>query len=135
MNHSLSVVPSISVVVPTYRRGELVKKCLKSLLEQDYPRDHYEVIVVEDGSHEAQSAVESLKSDGTRLVYLNLAHSGAAAAYGAGLTHARCDLVAFIDDDAIAPPDWLSHLATTLTEGKARGIVGTGGHISGEYPE
>jgi GT2 family glycosyltransferase len=134
MNARVTQLPSISVVVSTYRRADLVKKCIESLIEQDYPRERYEVIVVEDGSHDAQLIVESLQSPPTRLKYLNIPHGGAAAAYEAGLRKASCDLVAFIDDDAIAPPTWLHQIASILDQGKLQGVIGTGGRISGEYP-
>lgn len=127
-------LPSISVVVPTRRRADLVKRCVSSLIEQDYPRERYEIIVVEDGSHVAQSVVESLRSTKTRLAYLNIPHSGAAATYEAGLKKASSDLVAFIDDDAMAPRTWLSQISSILMERKSQGVIGTGGHISGEYP-
>lgn len=127
-------LPSISVVVPTRRRADLVKRCVNSLIEQDYPRERYEIIVVEDGSHVAQSVVESLRSTKTRLAYLSIPHSGAAATYEAGLEKASSDLVAFIDDDAMAPRTWLSQISSILMERKSQGVIGTGGHISGEYP-
>jgi cellulose synthase/poly-beta-1,6-N-acetylglucosamine synthase-like glycosyltransferase len=134
MNASVTQLPSISVVVSTYRRADLVKKCIESLLEQDYPRERYEVIVVEDGSQDAESVVKSLQSPAIRLEYLKISHGGAASAYQAGLRQASCDLVAFIDDDAIAPPTWLHQIVSILDQGRAEGVIGTGGHISGEYP-
>jgi len=134
MNSAAAQLPSLSVVVSTYRRAELVTKCIESLIDQDYPPDRYEVIVVEDGSQDARSVVESLQSPGRRLEYLNIPHGGAAAAYEAGLRQASCDLVAFIDDDAIAPPTWLYQIASILDRGRPSGVIGAGGHISGEYP-
>src|SRR5277367_6532363 len=134
MNKQMDQPPSVSVVIPTYRRAELVKRCIESLVEQDYPHERYEVIVVEDGSREAESIVESFKSSHARVQYLNIPHGGAAAAYDAGLRLASCDLVAFIDDDAIAPPTWLHQIASILEQGRPQGVIGTGGHISGEYP-
>lgn len=127
-------LPSISVVVPTRLRADLLKRCVQSLIEQDYPCESYEIIVVEDGSHVARSVVESLQSSNTRLAYMNIPHSGAAATYEAGLKQASGDVVAFIDDDAIAPRTWLSQISAILLEGKSQGVIGTGGRISGEYP-
>ncbi len=43
-------VPFLSVVVPTYNRAPLLRGCLDSLVEQDFPPDQYEIIVVDDGS-------------------------------------------------------------------------------------
>ena len=39
-----------SVVVPTYERSALMARCLAALAQQDYPRDRFEVVVVDDGS-------------------------------------------------------------------------------------
>jgi glycosyltransferase involved in cell wall biosynthesis len=134
MNITMGHLPSISVVVPTRHRAELVKRCISSLTEQDYSKESFEIIVVEDGSQAARPVVESLRSEGMRLTYLSIPHSGAAAAYGAGLAKARGDVVAFIDDDAIAPRTWLSQIASILIQGKPQGVIGAGGRISGEYP-
>ena len=46
----MSPLPFVSVIVPTYNRAHLLKQLLWSLAHQDYPKDRYEVIVVDDGS-------------------------------------------------------------------------------------
>ncbi len=43
------MTPRCSIVVPTYQRPVALAACLESLAAQDYPRDRYEVIVVNDG--------------------------------------------------------------------------------------
>lgn len=40
----------ILIVARTYNRGELIKDCMDSLISQNYPRDGYEIIVVDEGS-------------------------------------------------------------------------------------
>lgn len=124
----------VSVIVPTRGRKELLRKCLRSLREQDYPREQYEIIVVEDGTSEGRSVVESLSREGAPITYINIAHSGAASAYDAGLDHAKYEIVAFIDDDAIAAPNWLKELSSTLVNGREEKVVGVGGRISPDYP-
>jgi len=42
--------PFVSVIIPTYNRREILKKCLSALLAQTYPHDRYEIIVIDDGS-------------------------------------------------------------------------------------
>jgi len=46
----MTALPTFSVVIPTYRRPERLVACLRSLAALDYPRDRFEVIVVDDGS-------------------------------------------------------------------------------------
>ncbi|RLE10798.1 glycosyl transferase, partial [Candidatus Aerophobetes bacterium] len=40
----------VSVVIPTYNRKKLLQRVLKFLFEQNYPKDRYEIVVVDDGS-------------------------------------------------------------------------------------
>jgi glycosyltransferase involved in cell wall biosynthesis len=44
--------PKFSIVVPTYNRPESLRRCLQSLAQLDYPRDAFEVVVVDDGSRQ-----------------------------------------------------------------------------------
>jgi glycosyltransferase involved in cell wall biosynthesis len=127
-------LPQISVVVPTYRRRELLRKCLSSLLNQDFPGDQYEIIVVEDGSDEGREVVESLPKGDVAVHYFQAPHRGHASTYDLGLDKARKEIVAFIDDDAKAPPTWLREIASVLAETRERGVAGVGGRISPDYP-
>ena len=47
----------VSIVLATYNRKELLKECLKSLFNQTYPKDRYEIIVVNDGSTDGTEEV------------------------------------------------------------------------------
>ena len=44
------MTPNFSVIIPTYNRPRHVTRCLRALTQQDYPRQLFEVIVVDDGS-------------------------------------------------------------------------------------
>jgi len=134
VNPSSPSRPSVSVVVPTRGRRELLERCLRSLLEQQYPRELYEVVVVEDGTDDARVVTESLRQDGLPVTYLRAPHGGAASTYDLGLDHARCEIVAFIDDDAIASANWLQNLANALVTRRSEGITGVGGRVSPDYP-
>lgn len=102
--------PSITVVVPTFRRPELLQRCLEALLAQDYDGE-YEIIVVDDGGTEDTRALVAEAARGARLPlrYLrpSLAH-GPAVARNCGWRAARGELIAFTDDDAVPAADWLS---------------------------
>jgi glycosyltransferase involved in cell wall biosynthesis len=104
--------PRISVVIPTFRRPDLLARCLASVLGQRFDPRAYEVIVVDDGHDEATRAlVESLRpADGApALRYLRPAHGrGPAVARNAGWRAARATLIAFTDDDTIPDAAWLA---------------------------
>jgi GT2 family glycosyltransferase len=103
--------PFVSVVVPTASRPDLLEDCLRSLAEQDYPRERFEVIVVIDGADPAcRAAVMRAADGGLPARPVELDRGGPAFARNRGLAHSTGDPVCFLDDDAIAPPGWLSRL-------------------------
>jgi glycosyltransferase involved in cell wall biosynthesis len=87
--------PTISVVIPTYNRAQLLARALRSVLSECQPGD--EVIVVDDGSSDDTEAVAG--AFGPPVRYLAGAHRGAGAARNTGIEAATGDLVAFLDDD------------------------------------
>ena len=103
----------ISVVIATYRRSELLARCLNALRNQSLPPDFFEVIVVSDGPDKATGKVvsvfDSLKG-GPRFRYFALPErSGPAAARNLGWRKASAStsLVAFTDDDCMPFRRWL----------------------------
>jgi GT2 family glycosyltransferase len=98
-----------SVIVPTRNRKARLKALLQSLTELDYPRDRYEVIVVDDGGVEEPF---DLQEGGplSRLRILRQKPSGPAAARNRGAEAAVGQALAFLDDDCTPPPDWLQRL-------------------------
>ena len=100
----------VSVVVPTYRRPDLLARCLAALVRQKFPADECEVIVADDGAEEqAKQLVQSQVSDGVRLQYVAVTGChGPAAARNAGWKAARGEIIAFTDDDCIPDSGWLA---------------------------
>jgi glycosyltransferase involved in cell wall biosynthesis len=104
------VTPYVSVVVPTYRRRELLQCCLESLARQTLPANDYEVLVADDaGEAETQSLVETFARTAVcsvRYFSVEPAH-GPAAARNCGWRAALGSVIAFTDDDCRPHPDWL----------------------------
>ncbi|WP_353721064.1 glycosyltransferase [Dyadobacter sp. 676] len=102
---------SISVVIPTYRRPALLKKCLDALRDQTYRRTFYEVIVVSDGpDRETELLIERYvgeRPDFAIYFYPLPAKLGPAAARNHGWKKSSGELVVFTDDDCIPDPCWL----------------------------
>lgn len=100
----------ISVVIPTYNRVRLLRNCLISLFNQNYPKDKFEVIVVDDGSRcFAQEVINSFTKD-FKLKYVCQKHQGPAAARNLGIRESKAEIIAFIDDDCVADKDWLQNI-------------------------
>lgn len=90
------MMPSVSVIIPTYNRGEFLRRGINSALQVCTEND--EIIVVDDGSTDKTRAlVESITDP--RLIYVYRENSGVATARNHGLELASNDLIAFLDDD------------------------------------
>jgi len=88
--------PLVSIIIPYYRRREVIGQCLASVLAQDYP--NREVIVVDNHSEDDLAEVVGAISPEARLITLD-ANCGACTARNAGARAARGQLLIFLDDD------------------------------------
>ncbi len=96
-------VPTVSIIIPTYNRKNLLLEALGSVFSQTY-RD-YEVIVVDDGSTDGTGA--ALEGLGARIHYMYQENAGEARARNRGLSVARGEIVAFLDSDDVWKPELL----------------------------
>lgn len=103
-------LPSFSVIVPTYRRPAQLRACLGALASVDYPDDHLEVIVVNDGNPALPESIVSSFRDQLNVTLILQPHAGPAAARNTGAAHAKGDFLAFTDDDCLPASDWLRAL-------------------------
>ncbi|MCA1666136.1 MAG: glycosyltransferase family 2 protein [Thermomicrobia bacterium] len=104
------VRPTVSVVVPTYRRDDLLDRCLAALAAQEFDPSAYEVIVCDDAASTAtRQLVESWAARSRSSVrYLPVTGTqGPAAARNRGWQVGCGAIIAFTDDDCVPDPGWL----------------------------
>src|SRR4051794_15879792 len=97
----------VSVVIPTYRRPDLLGRCLGALGGQDFDPLEYEIIVADDAASDAtRRQVEAFAATTrARVVYAPVAGAhGPAAARNVGWRAAAAPVIAFTDDDTIPDP-------------------------------
>jgi cellulose synthase/poly-beta-1,6-N-acetylglucosamine synthase-like glycosyltransferase len=116
--------PFFSIIVPTYGRTDRLADCLESMVRIDYPRDRFEVIIVDDGSAYSPRALRDRFQDRLELTVLDEPHRGAGAARNAGARIARGSLLAFTSDDCAPAPDWLRQLGRHLTSNPCDAVGG-----------
>ncbi len=101
-------VPELSVVVASYNGARHLPDCLVSLCEQE-GCPGLEIIVVDDGStDDTWKQIEKFDVQGVRLPE----NRGLSAARNAGLARATGTVVAFVDDDEVAPPGWAAGIVS-----------------------
>jgi glycosyltransferase involved in cell wall biosynthesis len=117
-------IPDVSVVICTRDSPHFLERVLKSLAEQTLDRACYEIIVVDNGS----SRIEELARREGADVVVREHEPGHNRARNAGWKSASAPLVGFLDDDALAAPDWL-HEAGRVYEKYGRRPTALGGPI------
>ena len=93
--------PEISCILPTRNRAELLSLALSGIWRQSLPFDHFEIILVDDGSTDATSEVVAAFERILPLRLLRQAPAGIAAAKSLGVFASRAPIVLFMDDDDI----------------------------------
>ena len=116
----------VSIVIPTYNNACSLRKAVESLCVQTYPKNNYEIIVVDDGSTDnTAQCIEELKNNyPLNLQYFSQDNKGPSAARNLGIKHARGDIVAFIDSDCIAADNWIEEIIRFYDNDKVAGVGG-----------
>ena len=102
--------PSVAVVIPARNEERFIESCLKSLATQSYPADRLEIIVVDNGS--TDSTVEIANKYASSVIEaptLNLSELR-----NLGVEKSSGEILAFIDADCVADPDWIEQGVRSL---------------------
>lgn len=111
---------SISVVINTFNRAQALETALRSMRRLNYPR--FEIIVVNGPSTDGAMDVLRAFSDFIRVG--TCADHNLSVSRNVGIEMAQGDLVAFIDDDAVADENWLNDAAAGFTSDDVGGVGG-----------
>lgn len=120
----------IDVVIPTYRRPELLTRCLAALHSQQHPAARLIVVVRPDDRSGRRVACEAAAGDRVQVVEVQA--QGVIAAMTAGVAVSSAPVIAFTDDDASPRSDWLFRIATHFED---RTVGGVGGRDVVRGPE
>jgi glycosyltransferase involved in cell wall biosynthesis len=120
----------LSVVIPTFRRPELLKRCLSALATQTIDPSLYEIIVVDDGASldtwkTVRAAAATVPMPAIRYLAAP-SRRGPAAARNLGWRAARGTIIAFTDDDCVPSRDWLAEGSAMFLD---PGVSGSWGRI------
>ena len=105
----------MSVIVCTHNRAGYLARALDSLGRQTLGRAGFEVLVVDNASADGTASVARERASGNWR-YIFEGELGLSAARNRGLREARGAIAAFMDDDAVAAPDWCARIVETFSE-------------------
>ncbi|MFW6124629.1 MAG: glycosyltransferase family 2 protein [Pirellulales bacterium] len=116
----------LSVLITSYRRPDWLKRCFDGLVHQIRLPDQV-VIVVRDTDADTRACAAQLAEQPAAefpVDVVTVTEPGVVAANNAGLPLVTGDVVSFIDDDAVAPPDWLERIESYFKADPSVGAVG-----------
>jgi glycosyltransferase involved in cell wall biosynthesis len=105
--------PLVSVIIPTYNRGDKLSVAIDSVYSQHYK--NIELIVVDDGSSDNTADV---LNEYPGAIYIKQLHAGQAAARNNGLQNSRGSIIASLDSDDYWEPDFLTRCIEKLEHDK-----------------
>ncbi|MCB8942430.1 MAG: glycosyltransferase [Ardenticatenaceae bacterium] len=112
--------PFVSVIIPVFNDTDRLLICLQHLQNQTYPRDKYEIIVIDNGSTEPVKSCQLA----TTVVLLEELQVGSYQARNKGLAIAQGEVIAFTDSDCQPAVDWLEMGVQALLAAPDCGLVG-----------
>lgn len=123
-------LPFVSIVLIAYNEEKGIGFSLTSLLNQSYPKNKYEILVIDDWSKD--KTAEIVNRFPVRLIQ-HKKNLGRAQARNTGLKHAKGEIYVSFDGDCIAEKNWLKELIKVYQ--KKRNVLGVGGKIILKQPK
>ena len=114
-------LPFVSVIIPVFNEGARLRLCLDAVATQSYPKDRYEVVVVDNGSDEPPAWVTD---DYPNAVVVAEPRPGSYAARNRGIGLAKGEVFAFTDGDCIPDAHWLANGVREVIAESSVGLVG-----------
>jgi glycosyltransferase involved in cell wall biosynthesis len=113
--------PRITALIDTYNQGGFVEEAIDSVLNQDFPAEKTEILVVDDGS--TDDTRERVANYGDRVRYIGKPNGGQASALNLGFEQARGEIVAMLDGDDVWLPQKLRRIDEEFSRHWEAGMV------------
>lgn len=122
-------LPLVSVIIPVYNAEKFIARCLEKLMDQYYPKENLEIIVVDNASTDSSASI--IKTFNVKYVFCST--KGPSSARNLGISEAKGEYLLFIDSDCLADRFLVfNHIQTHLKlEQSYPSIKAVGGGISG----
>lgn len=113
-------LPTVSVIVPAYNAARTIRMAIEALMGQDYPKDLFDVTVVDDGSKDDTGDI--VKRYPVR--YVRQENKGPATARNHGAMLAKGGIILFTDADCVPKADWVREMVKPFVDPKIAAVKG-----------
>lgn len=115
----------LSVIIPTRNRSALLQSALESMQSQTLPADHFEILVIDNGSTDNTKYIVSLfQQRFGNIRYFFDSTPGLHVGRHLGMKNARAEILVYADDDVIAFPTWLEGIIESFQDEKVALVGG-----------
>lgn len=114
--------PFVSVIIPVFNDAKRLKICLECLENQTYPKNRFEIIVIDNGSEEAEN-IASVVTNFKQAIAAYESLSGSYTARNKGISQAKGEVIAFTDADCIPATNWIENGVKNLLQTPECGLV------------
>ncbi|SHI04122.1 Glycosyl transferase family 2 [Butyrivibrio fibrisolvens DSM 3071] len=112
--------PKITVIIPAYNIENLITRCVESVVNQTYPKELTQIIVVDDGSTDnTGKIIDELASKYDNVTALHEENGGSSKARNYALSKAEGDFIGFVDSDDYVEPFMYEKLVDALVRNNA----------------
>ena len=126
----------VTVAIPTYNRADFLRQTLAGVAIQQFPRDHFEVLVIDNNSRDhTRSVVDEFAHARPAPRYILETQQGLDYARNRAIAEARGDVILFGDDDILVQPDWIAQMSAPLLADQREEIGAIGGEVIPVFPD
>lgn len=126
----------VSVIITTYNRAKIIPMCMDSLIAQNFPREDFEIIIINNNSTDnTEEVIEKYIEENpeTNIKYYYVPRPGQVYARQIGILAAKNEILSFTDDDGILSPEWLKEIVRVFE--MREDVVGVAGKINIRWDE
>ena len=132
MNKSKIHEPKISIIIPTYNGEATLRKCLGSVLNQNFK--DYEVVIVNNNSNDkTKNIILEFQRIDNRIKYIFEPHKGRGKARNAGIRESKGKIIVMTDSDCLVPKNWIKNIIKPIISDKEDIVQGNEEDLIGNY--
>lgn len=113
----LTEFPTLSVVVPCFNVEHVIERCIEALLVQEYPKDKFSIIIIDDKSTDDTAKFINQYQENTQVkIIKHFQNRGLSAARNSGIKASKSQIVGFLDSDMVVINNWAESMVCELSK-------------------